>query len=58
MLLRAKEPGPWLEQLKTRRPANVVIVAQAAKMARTIWAVVAKQQEYERGYQSIKPQAA
>ena len=36
--LHAKEPGPWLEQIKTRRPGNVVIVAQAAKMARAIWA--------------------
>ena len=35
VLTHAKEPGPWLEQIKARRPANVVIVAQAAKMART-----------------------
>lgn len=54
----AKEPGPWLEQIKTRRPANVVIVAQAAKIARTIWAVTAKQQEYQRGYRSVRPRAA
>lgn len=58
VLARAKEPGPWLEQLKARRPANVVVVAQAAKMARTIWAVAAKQQEYQRGYRSVKPQTA
>ncbi len=58
VLTHAKEPGPWLEQIKTRRPANVVIVAQAAKMARTIWAVVAKQQDYQRGYQSVRPQVA
>jgi transposase len=57
-LTHARQPGPWLEQLKTRRPANVVIVAQAAKMARTIWAVTAKQQSYQQGYQSIRPQAA
>jgi len=44
VLTHAKEPGPWLEQLKARRPANVVIVAQAAKMARAIWAVTAKGQ--------------
>ena len=37
VLAHAKEPGPWLEQIKARRPAKVVIVAQAAKMARTIW---------------------
>jgi transposase len=58
VLAHAKDPGPWLEQLKTRRPANVVIVAQAAKMARTIWAVVAKQQEYQRDHRSVKPQPA
>jgi transposase len=58
VLTHAKQPGPWLEQIKTRRPTNVVIVAQAAKMARTIWAVVAKQQEYQRGYRSVRPQAA
>lgn len=58
VLTHAKEPGPWLEQLKGRRPANVVIVAQAAKMARTIWAVTARQQDYQRGYHSSRPQAA
>lgn len=58
VLTHAKEPGPWLEQIKTRRPANVVIVAQAAKMARTIWAVTACQQDYQRGHQSVRPQAA
>jgi transposase len=58
VLTHAKQPGPWLEQIKTRRPTNVVIVAQAAKMARTIWAVVAKRQEYQRGYRSVRPQAA
>ncbi len=55
VLTHTKQPGQWLEQLKTRRPANVVIVAQAAKMARTIWAVTAKEQDYQRGYQSTRP---
>jgi transposase len=58
VLAHAKEPGPWLEQIRQRRPANVVIVAQAAKMARTIWAVTAKDQDYQRGFQSVRPQAA
>ncbi len=58
VLTHAKEPGPWLEQLKLRRPANVVIVAQAAKMARAIWAVTAKQEDYQRGYRSVRPQVA
>lgn len=58
VLRHAKEPGPWLEQLKGRRPANVVIVAQAAKMARTIWAVTAKEHEFQRGFKSVRPHAA
>ena len=57
VLAHAKEPGPWLEQIKQRRPVNVVVVAQAAKMARTIWAVTAKNQDYQRGFQSTRPQA-
>ena len=43
---------------KQRRPANVVIVAQAAKMARTIWAVTAKEQDYQRGFKSVRPNAS
>lgn len=58
VLTHAKQPGPWLEELKARRPTNVVIVAQAAKMARTIWAVTAKGQDFQRGYRSVRPQAA
>lgn len=58
VLSHAKEPGPWLEQIKSRRPANVVIVAQAAKMARTIWAVTAREQDFQRGFKSVRPQAA
>lgn len=58
VLAHAKEPGPWLEQIKERRPVNVVVVAQAAKMARTIWAVTAKDQDYQRGFKSVRPLAA
>ncbi len=58
VIAHAKEPGPWLQQIKGRRPANVVFVAQAAKMARTIWAVTAKEQDYQRDFKSVRPQAA
>ncbi len=58
VLAHAKEPGAWLEGLKARRPANVVIVAQAAKMARTIWAVTAKEQAYQRSFKSVRPMSA
>jgi transposase len=53
-----KDPGAWLQQIKERRPANVVIVAQAAKMARTIWALTAKETDYQRGFKSVRPLAA
>lgn len=55
VLRHSKEPGPWLEGMKSRRPPNVVAVAQAAKMARTIWAIAATQHDYQKGHQSIRP---
>lgn len=36
VLLHAKTPNPWLQQLSQRRPLNVVIVALANKIACTI----------------------
>ena len=57
VLSHTKQPGPWLEQIKSRRPTNVVCVAQAAKMARTIWAVTAKEQDYSQRYVSVRPLA-
>lgn len=50
VVLHAKEPGAWAEQLLRRRPKNVVIVAMANKLARTIWAVLAHDQQYRKGY--------
>jgi transposase len=55
VLTHAKEPGAWIEQLGKRRPPNVVTVALANKMARTIWALLAHDRPYERGYVSVKP---
>jgi transposase len=46
--LRSKEPSPWLQQISVRRPRNVVIVALANKMARTIWALLAHNRSYDR----------
>lgn len=46
----AKERGPWLEQLLARRPYNVAVVALANKMARTIWALLAHDREYDKNY--------
>lgn len=46
--VRAK-PGkgsPWINGLLARRPVKVAVVAQAAKTARIIWAVLTKDQDY------------
>lgn len=55
VLTRAKEPGQWAEQIGRRRPRNVVVVALANKMARTIWAVLAHDRPYQKDYVSVKP---
>jgi len=55
VLHHVKEPGPWVEQIRKRRPPNVVIVALANKMARTIWAILAHDRPYQKGYVSAKP---
>ena len=41
---------PWLDKLLARRPFNAVAVALANKMARTIWALLAHDRMYQRGY--------
>lgn len=46
----SKDPGKWLKELGERKPPNVVIVALANKMARTIWAMLAHGRAYERDY--------
>ncbi|MGF6297908.1 IS110 family transposase [Paraburkholderia sp. WC7.3d] len=55
VLNHAKVPGPWVEQISKRRPQNVVTVALANKMARTIWAVLAHDRPYQKGHVSAKP---
>jgi transposase len=55
VLTHVKEPGPWVEQMNKRRPRNVVVVALANKMARTIWAVLAHDRPYRKDYVSVKP---
>ena len=37
---------PWLAELLKRRPYNVAVAAVANKLARTIWAVLAKDQQW------------
>jgi len=55
VLFLTKDPGPWLEQMRKRRPLNVAVVAQANKMARTIWAILAHQRQYNKNHVSVKP---
>ena len=47
VLHNTKAPPPWLTSLAERRPMNVVTVALANKMARTIWALLAHDRTYE-----------
>jgi transposase len=53
VLSHSREPGAWIDQLTRRRHRNVVIVAIANKMARTIWAILAHGKPYEKGHASI-----
>ncbi|MGF6813083.1 transposase [Paraburkholderia sp. Clong3] len=55
VLYNAKDPGTWVERIGKRRPPNVVLVALANKMARTIWAILAHDRPYEKGFISAKP---
>jgi len=55
VLFKAKDKGAWSEALLQRRPTNVAIVAMANKMARTAWAILAHDREYQRGYVSVMP---
>jgi transposase len=57
-LVRRKHPEPWVAQLLQRRPFNVVVVAVAHKLARTAWAIVAHQREYDAQWKSKPPRGA
>lgn len=46
-LVHGKLPSAWQIRLVRRRPSNVVVVALANKMARTIWALLAHDRAYE-----------
>jgi transposase len=55
VLINARDPIPWVQQLRQRRHPNVVIVALANKIARTIWSVLAHNRPYRKEYISMKP---
>jgi transposase len=50
VITHGKQREPWLDKLLTRRPFNAVCVALANKMARTIWALLAHDRTYQKGY--------
>jgi transposase len=50
VITHAKKREASLEKLLARRPLNVAVVALANKMARTIWALLAHDRTYEKGY--------
>lgn len=52
VLTHAKEPGPWITELRQRRALNVAVVALANKMARTIWAILAHERTYQKEFVS------
>jgi len=55
VLANGKQPSTWLQQIIQRRPKNVATVALANKMARTIWALLKHDREYEPGWLSKAP---
>jgi transposase len=55
VLMHAKQPGAWVEELGKRKHSNVVVVALANKMARTIWALLAHERTYQGDWISVKP---
>lgn len=57
VLLHTKTPSRWMQEIGQRRPPNVVTVALANKMARTIWAILAHGRSYEKEHVSVRPQA-
>jgi len=52
---RQKTRSGWLEQLLARRPWNVAVVAQANKIARTIWAILAHGRAYDENFSRAQP---
>ncbi len=52
VIANSKQPSEWVTNLTQRRPANVAVVALANKMERTIWALLAHEREFQKGYVS------
>lgn len=50
-----KNHSPWLTEVLKRRPKNVAVVAQANKLVRIAWALLAHERDYDRHYVSRRP---
>jgi len=46
-------PKPWLDDLLKRRPKNVATVALANKNARTVWALLARGENYQENHMAV-----
>lgn len=57
-LIAQPKHAPWLQQMLQRRPANVVAVALANKLARLAWALVAHGRSYDNQWVSQPPALA
>ena len=55
VLCHTKVPTAWQKGIQERRPANVVAVALANKIARTAWAILAHDSSYEANHVSVRP---
>lgn len=54
----ADQAGGWLARLVARRNPNIAAVALANKNARIVWALLAHDRDYQRGYIAAPAQAA
>ena len=54
-VVSCEHPAPWIMGLLTRRPFNVVVIAVAHKLARTAWAIVAHERDYDSGFKPSPP---
>ena len=52
VIVNSQQPSEWVTKLTQRQPANVAVAARANKMARTIWALLAHEREFQKGYVS------
>jgi transposase len=57
-LANAPSAPQWVLQLMKRRPPNVAVVALANKLARTAWALVAHQRQFDKDWVGKSPMAA